>query len=311
MLNVPTSKSVKSVLDKYNKQDKNSKENIKNIKNIKNNGKKVILILCDGLKADIALSEMGYLNLACSGNKKKIVADLPSISRTNYESLHTGTPSHIHGVTSNIIQRKSLMKNNIFAYLTKNGKSTACVGSSWFYDLYGKDDFSFFTKKETEPNDKDNITYGRFYADNGVENNINIDSKETLATANFLITKYLPDYVLIHILTPDNMGHTTGIDDNYYKEVHLIDEILGAAIPLWIQQNYSIIVTSDHGMSDHKTHGGINKEVVETPLFLINFSFLGETGLKRINKITDIAPLIIKTILPEDNNFVKNINKYK
>ena len=71
----------------------------------KNN--KVIMVLLDGVRADTAFSYMGYLNSLCLNTDKGIrttsICDNPSVSRTNYETLHTGVPSVVHGITSNLV----------------------------------------------------------------------------------------------------------------------------------------------------------------------------------------------------------------
>src|SRR3990172_7109022 len=98
---------------------------------------KIIMILCDGMRAD-GIKEMGFLNSLCDnaniGQRTVSICDNPSVSRTNYECLLTGVPSLIHGITSNLITEKSKMPRNVFSELVKNGKTTAVVGSSWFYD---------------------------------------------------------------------------------------------------------------------------------------------------------------------------------
>ena len=274
---------------------------------VKNN--KVVMILCDGMRADTAFEEFGYVNSLCNntniGIKTISVADNPSISRTNYETLHTGVPSTIHGITSNLILGKSKMERNIFRDLKKANKTTAVIGSSWFYDLYGNSDKYFYlTHKEINPENNEDITYGRFFCDD-IPDALD-DSVEGLAhtfqIADFLIYKYNPDYVLIHVMTPDKAGHENGIGKKYSNEISKIDSVLGATLPRWFEQNYDVIITSDHGMDVNHNHGGSKCDEMLSPFYLLSKKGWNlKIDSNRIHH-TDIAPIILDRILP-DNDF--------
>ena len=256
------------------------------------------MVLLDGVRADTAFSYMGYLNSLCLNTDKGIrttsICDNPSVSRTNYETLHTGVPSVVHGITSNLVNIKSQMPRNMFKELKQNGKTSGVVASTWFYDLYGKDNYSHQKHKELDNLDVEDITYGRFYADNVPDHNV-ASVAYSLQTADYLVHKYLPDYLLLHLVTPDHLAHENGIGREYNNEVNKIDVGLGALIPQWTKLVYEIIITSDHGMIDNN-HGGSQCEVIKVPLYIIS-----SKGWKPDNRQyhhTEICPLIINRILP-------------
>ena len=56
---------------------------------------KVLLIMSDALRYDIARSHMGFLGHLVETKQAtlyKIVGELPSMSRPMYETIHTGVP---------------------------------------------------------------------------------------------------------------------------------------------------------------------------------------------------------------------------
>jgi predicted AlkP superfamily pyrophosphatase or phosphodiesterase len=263
------------------------------------------MIICDGMRADTAFEEFGYINSLCNntniGLRTISIVDNPSVSRTNYETLHTGVPALIHGITSNLVIQKSQMERNVFKELVENGKTTAIVGSSWFYDLYGKDKYNYIQHKELNNITNENITYGRFFSDDipdAVDSNVE-GLGHTFQTADHILYKYFPDYLLIHVVTTDNIGHSKGVGIEYANEINMIDGILGATIPRWMNMGYDIIITSDHGMDSNNNHGGVKCEVMKAPFYLLSKKGW-KPNIENMSHI-DVAPLIVERILPNNN----------
>jgi predicted AlkP superfamily pyrophosphatase or phosphodiesterase len=261
------------------------------------------MIICDGMRADMAFEEFGYCNSLCDnaniGIRTTSIVDNPSVSRTNYETMHTGVPALVHGITSNLVLQPSKMSRNVFRELSSNNKTTAIVGSSWFYDLYGKDPKYIYVKhKEINPENGEDITYGRFFSDDvpdSIDSNVE-GLAHTFQTSDHLLYKYFPDYLLIHLVTPDKIGHHDGIGQKYRNEISKIDSVLGATLPRWIEMGYDIIITSDHGMDTNHNHGSSKCEVKTAPLYIIS-----KKGWKPIDSEcshTDIAPMIVERVLP-------------
>ena len=267
------------------------------------NKNKVIMIICDGMRADTAFEEFGYVNSLCDngiGIKAISICDSPSVSRTNYTTLCNGLPAIIHGITSNLVLSKS-KDRNIFEELVKHNKKTGIVGSSWFYDLYGKEDkYNYVLHKELNNNDGEVINYGRFYCDDvptSVDSSVE-GLAHTFQVSDHLIYKYSPDYLIIHLVTPDRIGHDKGIGLEYRAEINMIDKILGAVLPRWLDI-YDIIITSDHGMDINHNHGGSKCDVMKAPLYILSKKGW-KPDLKNIYHL-DLAPMIINRLLPNSD----------
>src|SRR3990172_3798901 len=74
----------------------------------------VIMVVSDALRDDTAALQMGYLQHLVEAEKATrytVVAELPTMSRPLYETLHTGVPVSVHGVTHNRVVRRSTMPN--------------------------------------------------------------------------------------------------------------------------------------------------------------------------------------------------------
>ena len=88
---------------------------------------KVILILSDALRYDVAKANMGFLGHLVENKLAslyKIIGELPSMSRPMYETIHTGLPSREHGIVANSVARLST-KPNVFHSVKSAGKVTA------------------------------------------------------------------------------------------------------------------------------------------------------------------------------------------
>ncbi len=105
---------------------------------------KVILVVCDALRNDTAQEQMGYLEHlveAKVSTRYTVQGQLPSMSRPMYETIQTGTPVSVHGVTNNRVVRRSKMPN-IFQLATANGKVTAAAAYGWVSELYNRDPYA-------------------------------------------------------------------------------------------------------------------------------------------------------------------------
>jgi len=101
---------------------------------------KVVLVMCDGIGDAVARARMGYLeHLTESGLASRFVsrAVLPTASRMNYETIHTGLPPHTHGITSNHVVRRS-SSPNLFTLASEAGLKTAAVAFYFISELYHK-----------------------------------------------------------------------------------------------------------------------------------------------------------------------------
>ena len=99
---------------------------------------KVVLVLSDALRDDIAAERMGFLEHLIEtrqGTRYSVRGELPTLSRPMYETVHTGLPVTQHGIYSNQVVRRSSVPN-VFEIAVRSGRSTAAAAHYWFSELY-------------------------------------------------------------------------------------------------------------------------------------------------------------------------------
>lgn len=249
---------------------------------------KVILVTCDALRDDIARQQMGYLQGLVETRKATrytVEAGLPTISRPLYETIHTGTPSSVHGITSNNTVRRSIMPN-IFQLARDNGKTTAAAAYNWYSELYIKAPYDPVMDREIDDEDA-LIQHGRFYHQD------DYPDIELFYAAGMLLQRYFPDYMLIHPMNADHIGHQHGGGSGpYNNQVAQQDQILANLIPLAAPLGYHILVTGDHGMNADGNHNGTLPDVRHVPLYHITPDFSGEGDTGQTVSQLQIAPTV-------------------
>lgn len=237
---------------------------------------KVILVLSDALRYDVAVSHMGYLGHLVEtrlASLYKVIGELPSMSRPMYETIHTGLPVSEHGVTSNYLVRRSL-KPNIFQCAVQAGKTTAAAAYSWFSELYNRAPYDLIEDREVD-DESLLIQHGRFYSED------DYPDVELFADGAMLARRFDPDYLLIHPMGMDYTGEKYGADTPQYRSQAIRqDVILASLIPEWLGRGFTVLVTGDHGINADGAHGGTTPDVREVPLFLISPGLpgAGDTG---------------------------------
>lgn len=227
---------------------------------------KVILVLVDGLRFDTAVESMGYLNKLIELGKMslfKVHTELPSLSRPMYETILTGLPPAEHLITSNDVVRLSKEKS-IFHIARQNKLSTAAAAYYWISELYNRGPFNKI-EDLMQLNTSYPIQHGIYYfADEYPDSHLFIHG-------DYLRRTYNPDFLLVHPMGVDYMGHQHGGESKEYRgKVHEIDNILSLFINRWLwDRDTCIIITADHGMTIFGTHGGSTKEERTVPLFII------------------------------------------
>ncbi|MBM3124270.1 MAG: alkaline phosphatase family protein [Chloroflexi bacterium] len=253
---------------------------------------KVILVLSDALRYDIAKANMGYLGHLVEkrlATLYRISGELPSMSRPMYETIHTGLPSHEHGLVANSINRLS-NKPNLFQVISQAGKVTAAAAYYWFSELYNRSPYNPIEDREVD-NPSLPIQHGRFYETD------EYPDRELFASAANLIRRFTPDYLLLHPMGMDYHGETYGSDSKEYRShaVHQ-DAWLAPLIQDWIQNGYIILVSGDHGINSDGIHGGTTREQREVPLFCIHPSGKGMGESDVAVSQLQVAPTILKLL---------------
>ena len=255
---------------------------------------KVILVVLDGLNYLVARDCMGYLNGLLEQQRATfypIQCELPSLSRPLYECILTGVRPIESGIVNNNIVRLS-HHDSIFSLATSQGKVTAAAAYHWVSELYNRAPYDAvrdrFTHDETF-----NIQHGCFYHwDHYPDEALFLDAEHLRRT-------YQPDFLLIHPMNIDDMGHKFGLDSHQYRNsARNADIILSNYVEQWLADGYQVIVTSDHGMNNDRSHGGILAEEREVPLFVIGDQF---THQECAVKQTDLCGIVCQ-LLKLDHN---------
>ncbi|KPD03719.1 alkaline phosphatase family protein [Moellerella wisconsensis] len=237
---------------------------------------KVILVILDGLNYQVAHDCMGYLQgLTESGHATlySMNSELPSMSRPLYECILTGIPPVISGIVNNNIVRLSTAES-IFSLARKANKVTAAAAYYWVSELYNSAPYQpqrdRFTLNSHHP-----IQYGYFYhTDHYPDDHLLIDAEN-------LRQRFDPDFLLIHPMNIDDSGHKYGLDSAQYRNTaRRTDSILSHYLPTWREQGYQILITSDHGMNNDCSHGGVLPEERQVPLWVIGSAFSHQPDLR-------------------------------
>lgn len=247
----------------------------------------VVLVMCDGLGDRPARLHMGFMEHLVEerqATRYTSVAARPTNSRPNYETLHTGVPPSVHGVTSNYISRRS-HRPNTFSLAAEAGMTTAASAYSWISELYVEAPFDPHAHMEViDPAGP--IHHGRFYFLDETHD------VEVFARAATLVAKYQPTYLLVHPMEVDHAGHEHGGQSHEYAEaVGVQDEMLATIVPGWIARGYTVLVTADHGHKPTGGHGGTSQDETLTPLYVASPQG-GRGNTKQTVDHTQIAPTI-------------------
>ncbi|MEK6752076.1 MAG: alkaline phosphatase family protein [Chloroflexota bacterium] len=253
---------------------------------------KVILVLSDALRYDIAKDNMGFLGHLVETKQAslyKITGELPSMSRPMYETIHTGLPSSEHGIVANSIVRLS-SQPNVFQSIKNAGRVTAAAAYYWYSELYNRAPYDRIDDKEID-DDTLNIQHGRFYTED------EYPDVELFASAAYLVRKFSPDYLLLHPMGMDYHGETFGSDTKEYRN-HAIhqDSKLAPLIMEWRERGYTIFVTGDHGINADGAHGGTTYQQRTVPFFVIQPNGQGRGEVDESTSQLQIAPTILNLL---------------
>ena len=259
---------------------------------------KVILVVLDGLRFDVAQFSMGFLGHLVETNQAsfyRVQAELPTLSRPLYEVLLTGTSVSVNGITANEVVRLS-DQTSLFHLATRHGLTTAAAAYYWFSELYNCAPFDRFGDRE-QHNNSFPIQHGKFYFDD------TYPDSHLFADAEVLRQSCHPELMLVHPMGLDYTGHCFGSDSKQYRgKAIATDSLLARFLPRWIAADYQILITADHGMNTDGQHGGITSDVRDVPLFCIGADFIPGTYLDGLSQLA-IAPLICKLLsLPAGEN---------
>ncbi|HLG35685.1 MAG TPA: 2,3-bisphosphoglycerate-independent phosphoglycerate mutase [Bacteroidia bacterium] len=102
-----------------------------------------------------------------------------------------------------------------------------------------------------------------------------------------------PDFICLNYANADMVGHT-GVFSAAVKAVETVDSSLSRVVEAGLKNNYSFLITSDHGNADYLINDDGSPNTAHTtnpvPVFLIDKNYLSiKTG-----RLCDLAPTILK-----------------
>lgn len=259
---------------------------------------KVLMIVCDALRNDVARQHMGYLEHLVESRLAThytVRGELPSMSRPMYETLHTGVPAHVHGIGNNAIGRLSQMPN-LFRLAVDHGLTTGAAAYQWYSELYNR--YPFEPVRDAEVDDDSlPIQHGRFYMSEAYPD------LDLFLKGGILMAKYQPDYLLIHPMGLDTIGERHGGDSQEYrKQVIYHDGVISYLMPSALALGYTVLITADHGISDNPArgtggvHGGTLDSARHVPLYVITPEMTGAGAQDGIVSQLGIAPTICRLL---------------
>lgn len=267
---------------------------------------KVILIVIDGLNYQVAKECMGFLaalEQAGQGKLYKMACELPSLSRPLYECILTGRTPLESGIVDNTTIRLSTEKS-IFHLAQGAGLKTAAAAYHWISELYNTCPYDAIKHRFTD-NEAMPIQQGIFYHQD------HYPDHHTLLDGEHLRQKHDPDFLLIHTMNVDDIGHKFALDSQQYRNsARRMDGYLSHFLPQWLEQGYQIMITADHGMNNDHSHGGTLPEEIEVPFMVLGQEFRPQSDLQPV-KQTDICGLTCQLLGIEghDKHFAQNILK--
>lgn len=227
-------------------------------------GKKVAMVLIDGLRDDVARETLGFMEgMAESGAALRVAAYsiLPSLSRPCYATLFTGVEPSRHGITGNLAAMRVPAPTVFDALRSAGGVSVACA-YHWMSELFCRAPFDPVMDVERNA-EEDGISSGRFYFEDA------FPDSHLFAQAERLRTAVDPDFLLVHPMGCDHAGHQYGAESREYRRAAAgIDHILAKVVPRWLEDGFDVVVTSDHGMDEYGMHGGNAEGQRRVPLYL-------------------------------------------
>lgn len=252
----------------------------------------VILVLSDGLRNDTAAAYLGYLEHLVENRQATryvVRAEMPTVSRVLYETIHTGAPPSEHGITANSIARLSRLPN-LFSLARDHGLTTAATAYYWFSELYNRCPFDWVDDREVDDPTLP-IQHGRFYLDD------DYPDRDLFSTGAALVRKFAPNYVLMHPSGMDNAGETYGSETTQYRrQAQRQNELLGRFVPEWLGRGYTVFITADHGVNAEGFHGGALPDVRRVPLYVVTPDQVGEGDTGRTISQLQLAPTLCQLL---------------
>ncbi|MBR6689959.1 MAG: 2,3-bisphosphoglycerate-independent phosphoglycerate mutase [Bacilli bacterium] len=114
-----------------------------------------------------------------------------------------------------------------------------------------------------------------------------------------IIDKY--DFIVLNFANGDMVGHT-GVFDATVKAVEVVDECVGMIYSKSLEQDFTLVITADHGNSDYMLDEN-NNIITSHSTSLVPFIITDTKYTLKNGKLADIAPTILDVMdieIPEE-----------
>lgn len=251
--------------------------------------KKVILVMIDAQGFETAVQRAGFLEHLCEmglAAKYRVACGLPSSSRPMYETILSGLPVSVHGIYSNQTVRRSISEN-LFSLTRRYGRTNAAAAYGWVSELYTDHaPFDVF-RDRIQLDGSGDIDHGIFYIED------TYPDSHLYADGEMLRQMYHPDFLLIHPMNVDDMGHRhTAASREYGHASEVSFDQIAILFDRWRADGYDLLVTGDHGMDLLGMHGGNDAIQREVPLYIVSDAAAAGDYSDHVISNLNIAPFI-------------------
>lgn len=253
--------------------------------------KKTIFVLLDACQYEAGTRNLGFVEHLIDrgkGAKYKVRGELPSLSRPMYATVLTGLPVCEHGITLNEMT-DTLSCDSVYSLCRQQGGVTAAAAYHWMSELFNTSPFR--PQDRIQINSGKNIDHGIYYWEDMYPDS------HVFADGEYLRRTYDPDFLMLHTMCIDYMGHAHGAgSEPYEKAIAISGHVIASALPGWLKEGYNVVITADHGINHLGIHGGTDSPQRDVPLYIFSSQVKAGRYEEQYISQLEVAPLLCRLL---------------
>ncbi|SDD64755.1 Type I phosphodiesterase / nucleotide pyrophosphatase [Rhodococcus tukisamuensis] len=262
--------------------------------------RKVCLFGVDGVRADIALTERGMpwlAELADAGRRHEMTVEPPTLSGPSWSTILTGASYPEHGVLDNSFVGKRLAAHpDLLSRAFYADQTTTTFAAASWPPLVAAGGLGPVVHERRE---QAVAGLHRVVVRDGETNGYPEADGQIMAQARWMLVNEGPDVNFVYFCSADDAGHLHGArSDEYGVALALVDSHLRtlteciAARAESRDEDWLLVVTTDHGHLDSGGHGGASDE--ERASFVVTHRF-GRPDVEWPDRVepAELTPLIL------------------